>query len=199
MPKNDDGLQGRAHQRQGWQGNFSKEPRRRAGRLMARIALDANILLLQVVGLTEPFMLGSVICFGNTLKPFTRTDYELLCDFIIGAEQIVATPNALTEVSNLLKFGVKEPLSVKCILPGSELYKTFQGLIQTIGENYWPSAIASTDIEFVRLGLTDCTWLGVIDPETVFLTNDHNLYLQACSRGLTAYNFTHLLEQRGLL
>ena len=123
---------------------------------------------------------------------YSAADYALLIEVIDGADRLIATPNALTEVSNLLDYGVNEPLR-------SELWEGLRAVIDKIGERYQPSMTAAAEPEFVRLGLADSAWLGCLGPQTVFLTADVELFNAASSRGLVAYNFTHLREQRALL
>jgi hypothetical protein len=71
-----------------------------------RLAIDTQVLLLLVVGLVD----RNFIANHKRLKQFDTNAFELLVCVIGDAEQIVATPNSLTEVSNLLAQGVNEPL-----------------------------------------------------------------------------------------
>jgi hypothetical protein len=106
---------------------------------------------------------------------------------------LFVTPNALTEVSNLLDYGVNEPLR-------SELWRSFAGFIKSsVVEEYRSSLLVVQEQEFFRLGLADCAWLGSIDATTVLLTDDLPLYNSAKSRGITTYYFTHLRIEAGQL
>lgn len=100
---------------------------------------------------------------------------------------LVTTPNALTEVSNLARFGRREPLR-------SEVMRSLASLVASMRENYVPSNPIVTFDEFLRLGLTDTTWLACLAPSDLLLTADLNLYLAALSRGLRTINFNHLRE-----
>lgn len=100
---------------------------------------------------------------------------------------LVTTPNALTEVSNLARFGRREPLR-------SEVMRSLASLVASMRESYVPSNPIVTLDEFLRLGLTDTTWLACLAPSDLLLTADLNLYLAALSRGLRTINFNHLRE-----
>jgi hypothetical protein len=106
------------------------------------IALDANLLVLLVVGLTQQ----SYIATHKRLKGFTISDFKLLTRLIAASAGIATTPNALSEASNLLR-QTREPARSK-ILQG------FRLLIQKTKEFYVPSADACSRDEFLRLGLS---------------------------------------------
>lgn len=153
-----------------------------------RIALDANLLLLLVVGLTA----RDYIPRHRRLKSFTPEDFDLLIDCIGLDGVVVTTPNALTEASNLLEYGVYEPLR-------SELYRTLAQVVHLADERYVPSREVADGGEFLRLGLADCAWLKCLGEEAIFITDELPLYIAATANGIIAYNFTHLRQERGLL
>jgi hypothetical protein len=154
-----------------------------------RVAIDTQVLLLLVVGLVDRNFIPS----HKRLKQFDTDAFDLLLSVIGGAERIVATPNSLTEVSNLLSQGVSEPLR-------SALWQGFAVFIKSsIFELYFPTARAAHDQTFAQLGLADCVWLGCIETDTILLTDDLALYNEARSRGIAAYNFTYLRIEAGQL
>ncbi len=156
---------------------------------MTRVALDANLLLLLVVGLVDKAYKH------KRLKQYHDggVTFDLLIKVIDGTESILVTPNALTEVSNLLDYGVNEPLR-------SALWAGFSEFISSsVLEEYLPSVGLLRDREFSQLGLADCAWLGCINCDTILLTDDLPLFLAASSRGLAAFNFTSLRIEAGLL
>jgi hypothetical protein len=155
----------------------------------ARVALDANLLLLLIVGESSKDWIAG----HKRLGQYDPAAFDFLTQAIGGASKIVTTPNVLTEVSNLLVQGVAEPRR-------SVLRQGYSGFLTSAScEIYHPSSIAAVDPEFSRLGLADCVWLGCMDDETVLLTDDLELYLAAVSRGLIAFNFTRLRIEAGLL
>lgn len=157
--------------------------------MTTRAALDANLLLLLVVGTLS----SDWIISHKRLKQYDVAAYDLLMANIAGADKILTTPNVLTEVSNMLDFGVFEPRR-------SELWQGFaEFIISAACEVYHPSSTASGDVDFGRLGLSDCAWLGCMDAETVLFTDDLPLFLTATSRGLASVHFTRLRIEAGLL
>ena len=64
-------------------------------------------------------------------------------------------------------------------------------LVRKFEETYRPSRMASERPEFVRLGLTDATLLGLADHSSVLLTTDVGLYLATLKSGHDALNFNH--------
>jgi hypothetical protein len=57
------------------------------------LALDANLLLLLIVGLTDQRYLAR----HKRLRSYTASDYDLLLKFIAQFDDLVVTPNALSE------------------------------------------------------------------------------------------------------
>ena len=155
---------------------------------MRRIAVDTNLLLLLVVGSAS----RSHIARHKRLRAYSIEDFDFLLEILRNTDEIVATPNAWTEVSNLAGFGLVDPIR-------SEVFAALANLINKLHERYRTSSSASEEPEFARLGLTDCAWLESSGSNTILLTDDLQLYLAACHRGMNAFNFTHLREQRGLL
>ena len=153
---------------------------------MRNVAIDTNLLLLLIIGEASRSFIGR----HKRLKAYLPADFDLLCQFISHAEQLIVTPNALTEVSNLADNGVLEPLR-------SEISNVFRSHVARFTERYHNSRLVMNDAAFGRLGLTDSAWLVTVDSETVLLTSDLDLYLAALDRGISAYNFTHLRSQRG--
>src|SRR5437879_2423792 len=111
------------------------------------VALDANLLLLLVVGLTRL----NYIATHKRLKAYTIDDYSLLTTLIAESAGIVATPNAFSEASNLLR-QTGEPAR-------SQILKRVRSLIQNTSEIYITSIDACSRDEFVRLGLSDSAML----------------------------------------
>jgi hypothetical protein len=62
------------------------------------VAIDSNLLLLLVVGMTEK----DYVSKHKRLKEFTLSDYDLLQEQLTVATEIVVTPNTLTETSKVV-------------------------------------------------------------------------------------------------
>jgi hypothetical protein len=155
---------------------------------MKFIAIDTNLLLLLVIGRAARSLLGR----HKRLRAYSLQDFDLLVNMLDHAENILTTPNAMTEVSNLADQGVVGSFR-------TEIIGVIKLLIEDADERYKPSAAVLNDVDFARLGLTDCAWLGILTPEIAFITDDLDLYNVAKSRGLQAYNFNHLREERGVV
>lgn len=71
---------------------------------MARAILDVNMLIVYSIGKKHLEMLGS----QKRVKEFIPEDFDLLMQLVEGVDQIVLTPNAVTECSDLLKDSIFE-------------------------------------------------------------------------------------------
>jgi hypothetical protein len=144
------------------------------------IILDSNLLVLWVVGNTAIDYIGS----HKNLKNFTKADFDLLFKIVLAAPRVLATPNILTETSNLVRqFGQ----------PGRDRITIRLGeIIQTIDEKYIDSKIAANRPDFKRLGLADSALLHALDKRYVLVTTDFDLYRSACEAGFDPVNFNHL-------
>jgi hypothetical protein len=143
------------------------------------IALDANLLVLLVVGLTQE----NYIATHKRLKEYTIDDYTLLTRLIAESAGLVTTPNALSEASNLLR-QTGEPAR-------SEILRRFRSLIQGTSEIYIASIDSCARDEFVRLGLSDSAMLELGKRDLLVLSTDARLCIAALGAGYQAENFNH--------
>jgi hypothetical protein len=146
------------------------------------LAIDANLLILLVVGTTARELIGK----HKRLRAFSIEDFDLLVDMLSIASGIVVTPNTLTESSNLCG-QIDEPAR-------SRIYFNLQAFIAKCIEVYVASRVGSQQGEFRRLGLTDAVLLTLEDPSVTILTTDLDLYLAATRRGRNVINFNHYRE-----
>ena len=155
---------------------------------IGRLVLDANVLLLFVVGQIDP----RLVPHHERLKQYDSEDFELLQSVVGSATSVCTTPNAWTEVSNIADFG----------LPAEEKGRIYWGLkiqIECLAESYIPSAQSAGDPAFLSLGLSDTALLLALDADTTLLTTDVLLFEHTLSRGQRALNFHHLREEQGLV
>jgi hypothetical protein len=117
-------------------------------------------------------------------------DFDLLIELIGSTNRIVATPNSITEASNVAGYGLSEELR-------AQVYRRLGTVIEGLDERYEPSNLVIKEPEYMRLGISDCAWLRCLDTSTPLLTVDLDLYTAALHRKLTALNFNHCREQRG--
>jgi hypothetical protein len=146
------------------------------------IVLDANLLVLLVVGLTET----KYISTHRRLKGYGVVDFKLLAAMISESAGLAVTPNALSRASNLLR-QINEPAKTQIAI-------AFRELIKKTNEIYTTSADASSRSEFLRIGLSDCALLEVSKKSMVVLSVDLELCLAALTAGYEAVNFNHVRE-----
>ena len=146
-----------------------------------RVLIDTNLLVLLVVGRTGQHLISK----HRRLQAFTIDDYGRLDEILSAIDQVVVTPNTLTETSNLLaQHG--EPERSRFF----DVFRYLSGVSQGIRI---AGVQAAQNPQFVRLGLTDAAVLEVVSAETPLLTADLPLFLAAASKDhKAAFNFWHL-------
>ncbi|MFC5342672.1 hypothetical protein ACETK8_05945 [Brevundimonas staleyi] len=149
---------------------------------MRKVLLDANLIVLLVVGNVGRERISK----HKRLSAYRAEDWDLLMEVLAGYEQIVLTPNVLTEASNLIRSGDKSSNDGFSII--------LQSLTVDAAEEYVASRDVVIDSRFPRLGLADVATLGAIDAETTLLTTDLGLFLAALGQGSQATNFNHLRD-----
>lgn len=151
---------------------------------MRSIVIDANLLILLVVGSTDRSLIG----IHKRTRQFQQEDFDLLLSVLATFSEILVTPNVLTETSNLAS-QIADPQK-------SAVLGQLASLIQAHREQHVPSAGVTENREFLRLGLTDCALLDLVGSETTLITADLDLYLAASRVNQQAINFTHLQQAR---
>lgn len=146
-----------------------------------RIVIDASLLVLFVVGRTS----RQLIRKHRRLREYSVEDYDRLLRVISGLDQVVVTPNTLTETSNLLALH-KNP-------ERSRFLDMLRYVIENSDEVTVASVDASRNRAFRRLGLTDAALLEIVPAETPLLTVDLDLFVAASAKAPNAaLNFRHL-------
>ena len=145
------------------------------------VFIDANLLVLLVVGLTDP----AIILRHKRLRAFEVDDFDLLIQLVHEYPCILVTPNILTEASNLLSQH-RDPQR-------SQIMDMLSQLITKTEEIHVISAEACQSKHFRRLGLTDAVLLECISADRPLLTVDVDLYYVASKRNTAAcINFRYL-------
>ena len=148
-----------------------------------RILLDANVLLLLLVGTADPSLIGE---FKRTAA-FTEDDFDLLQLVLTYFNDIVTTPHVLTEVSNLLG-QLPEHLH-------ETAFAHLRGAIETLNENTTAAQLITSEAIFTRLGLTDAAVTYLARTRVIeVLTVDSALWVHLNYQGVTAYNFHHIRD-----
>lgn len=146
------------------------------------VSLDANLLVLLIVGLTDE----RYVAKHRRLQAFSVDDYKLLRATIARFDEMIVTPNALTEASNLLRY-IEEPAR-------SNIGTRFRAFIEITREVFITSKDASAREEFIRLGVSDSALLEIASKDICVLSTDVELWLAALRSGYNAANFTHAIE-----
>jgi hypothetical protein len=138
-----------------------------------KVGIDANLLILLVVGNADQGMIAR----HKRLSGYTSDDFRALAEIVIQVTDVLATPQVLTETSNLMIFGLAD--SDKLLVKQS-----FSVLAGRLKEIWAPSARLVERQEFYWLDLADCAWLSLLDQDTILLTDDEKLAIAARSNGL---------------
>ncbi|QRX82635.1 hypothetical protein [Glaciimonas sp. PAMC28666] len=110
-----------------------------------------------------------------------------LAKILANAEEVLFTPNILTETSNLLAY-IGEPSKTL-------LFEYFAKLIEELKEIVIASRDVAEEKHFCRLGLTDAVLIRSSEAEnTVVLTADLDLWAAMKGEGRESWNFNHLRE-----
>ncbi len=151
---------------------------------LSGLFIDANLLVLLVVGSEG----RELIVKHRRLDGYSVNDYDILLDLIRQVGQVFVTPNTLTEASNLLaQHGEPER---------SRILRRLKYIVHESEEVVVASAVATNNIQFERLGLTDAALLEVITSQTPLVTVDFDLYIAALEKGEdTVVNFAQLRDQ----
>jgi len=144
------------------------------------IFVDTNLLLLLLVGLTDPQLVPK---FPRT-EQFVPEDFDTLNIFLSKFKLRLTLPNVLTEVSNLAG---KIDGKAKKIFD-----EKFRKFIETIDETYVPSGDLIEDDRFSRFGLTDCAIMTLVKKRYLLLTDDFRLSKYFLSIGGDVINFNHI-------
>ena len=147
---------------------------------MRSVVLDTNLLVLLVVGTLD----RRLIATHKRTQKFTPEDFDMLASFLNGYPRIVVTPNVVTETSNLLQQTNEAT--------GRRLLGLLKSMLALFAERFVPSTDAANAPGFLFLGVADSATLHNPPPDSVLLTDDLPLYLQASRLGHRAVNFTHL-------
>lgn len=139
--------------------------------------------MLFVVGSTRKELIGK----HKRLKAFTIEDFDLLCRLIQAFDEVIVTPNTLTETSNLIG-QIDDPAR-------RNIRETLRLVVGATAEQYFPSRDAVAIPEYLRLGLTDACLLGLTSGGRSLVTTDLDLYLDASRRGVSVVNFNHYRAQ----
>ena len=147
------------------------------------ILLDANLLLLAVVGRFDPTLVGR-----KRLDEYAPEHFDLLEHVIAPYSRNLTTPHLLAEVNNL---------SDQCVpKPRHRAFRKFieVEVIPFLDECWTPAAELCPTDAFQRLGLADAAICQLADEQTYVLSADAELCSVLWGRGVNAQNFNHLRD-----
>lgn len=151
---------------------------------MRSVVIDANLLVLLVVGLVSRDLIG----VHKRTRSFEPADFDLLLQLLNQYQEVIVTPNVMTEASNLASHSAEPTLSA--------VRRQLAVLAQAQREEYRPSASVVGNGEFLRLGLTDCSLLDIVADGIPLVTADLDLYLCAVKKNNATINFAHIQQRR---
>jgi len=137
-----------------------------------KILIDANILVIIIVGQLRQTLLGSVSPGNFTLTP---EDYTLITNEIGAFRASVTTPYLLAEVNTLFPKPDENTL-IDC-------RRTLASYIPLLENNYAIPEVLAVDSSFASFGIADISIINAAAADTLVLTADWAL--------------NGLLEQRG--
>ena len=148
------------------------------------VAIDTNLLVLLVVGMTDP----DYIKRHRRLHPtYKSRHFDLVREILIRAPKVICTAHILAEASNLLR-QIGDPMR-------SEIMATYRIFIQSAEEPLIPAKQASQSSSFIPLGLTDAAILSLDPTDVLLLTVDHDLHIASSERGFEVLNLTSYLYE----
>lgn len=147
--------------------------------------IDANLLLVLVVGLNDPRFLGQ----KKNVKEYCKDDFDVLCGVLNGFECLLVTPNIVTECSNLIcgrdghGSNSAEANILAQLLSEEHIYQ--------LDERYVESVSAVGRSEYRYLGVGDCSLLHLVDARHAVVTADGALARAAQSINPASVNFNY--------
>lgn len=142
--------------------------------------IDTNLLLVYLVGCIDTQLIAT---FKRTNSRYRVEDFKILDDLVSKFDNIVTTPNILTEVSNLggQLDKKKKPL----------FFSLLSQFIDRAKEIYIQSSEISKDDLFIKLGITDRGLFELDKSKYIIISDDYKLCSYCNNKGLYSINFNH--------
>lgn len=147
--------------------------------------IDANLLLVLVVGLNDPRLLGR----KKNVTEYCEEDFEVLCSVLDGFDRLLVTPNIVTECSNLIcgrdghgANSAEADILVKLL---------DEGFVYRLDERYVESIVAANRKEYRYLGVGDCSLLHLVDARHAVVTAVGALARAAQAVNYASVNFNY--------
>lgn len=153
---------------------------------MSTLLIDSNLLLVYILGLFRKELIDSHRRTGK----YTQEDWTLLEQFLQANnfQTLAVTPGVLTEVSNLLAYGLSGRLR-------EDLFRYVAGIIPKFQEEHQDATRIVAAPAFIVLGYADAGIEEVARAERIpVLTDDLKLYRWLLHEELRAFNFSHIRD-----
>ena len=148
-----------------------------------KILIDANVLVVIIVGQIRQTLLSSVSTGDLTLTP---QDYTLITNEIGAFEASVTTPYLLAEVNTLFPKPDENTL-IDC-------RRTLASYIPWLENNYVIPEVLADDNSFASFGIADISILHAASADTLVLTADWALYGLLEHRGCSVIHYEVLRQ-----
>ncbi len=153
--------------------------KRRAAPRSRHLALDTNLWMLLLYGMTDISLVGT-----KRTSNYSIGDFERLRSFLRVHDSLATTPNIMTEVSNLLKSLLE--------MTRREIYNRLRVLLANCVETYVESATIIDHPQIATFGLTDIAVLSLAARGCTVLTADSRLADYMRRQALNVVNFSLL-------
>ena len=148
------------------------------------VLVDANLLVLLVVGSADRELIGRV---GRT-DNYTGEDFDLVLKFLRPFGRVVATPQVLAELTNLLSLPRRDPYGLRVL----------SSMIQVLAkatEEYVPKDVMLGKPEVLcRIGFTDLSLMEAAQGGYPVLTADRRCADELRAAGCSVMNFNELRQ-----
>ena len=141
-----------------------------------RLLLDANVLLLWIVGSLNSALVGN----HRRLSSFDSDDFALVEGLAAQISHHISTPHVLTEVSNHLGSGPQQ-----MVRDGTAALDAY---IANLDEILISAKIVAANPEFHALGLTDATILHFSGADIRVVSTDFHLCNRLAAKGVDVIN-----------
>lgn len=145
------------------------------------VLLDTNVLLLLLVGRTDPDLINRC----GRVRGYSADDYETLCELLRSARSLAVTPHILAETWNL----GENALNGK---HRDGFRDAFLEYVKVSREAWVNAAMLVAQRYFYSLGITDSAIVRIKRRRPVVVTDDGPLARQLETLRLPVVNFTHL-------
>lgn len=141
------------------------------------LLLDTVLFVLLAVGTHNRKLIGN----DKRLKTYVPQDLDTLVEFVRLFDQVITTPNIVTEVSNLT----------------GHLWETnfpleFARYVEPMEEQYLPSKAVIRSEIFARFGVADTVISEIAKGKYLVLTDDFRLTRYLEVRQIDVINFNHI-------